>query len=66
MNLFVSKIVIYLICFIISMLGLRAFDFNRIIKKNRVSEAWILYLVIAFCLTYLLGQFIMSVTYIFN
>lgn len=63
---FVSKIIIYLICFVICLFGLGAFDFNRFIKQNKVTEAWVLYFVISICLTYLLGQFVMSIFYFMN
>lgn len=66
MSEFISKIVIYLICFVITLCGLSAFDFQRFIKKDRVIQAWILYYVIAFIMTYILGQFMMSVIYYFN
>lgn len=62
---FISNVLIYLICFVITLCGLSAFDFNRIIKKDRVVQAWILYYVIAFVITYLLGQFMMSIIYYF-
>lgn len=66
MNDFIIKIVIYLLCFAITLYGLNAFDFNRFIKKNKTKEAWILYFLIVIIITYLFGQFIMSVTYYFN
>ena len=66
MREFTLKIVVYLICFIICMYGLGAFDFSRFIKKNKNTEAWVLYFVIAMCLTYILGQFMMSIIYWFN
>lgn len=62
---FISNVLIYLICFVITLCGLSAFDFNHIIKKDRVVQAWILYYVIAFVITYLLGQFMMSIIYYF-
>lgn len=66
MNQFISKVIVYLICFVISLIGLSAFDFARFIKKNKVIEAWILYYVIAFIMAYILGQFIMDVVYLLN
>lgn len=65
-NLKLMKIIIYMICFVICMFGLKAFDFNRFIKKNNIIEAWVLYFVLALCLTYLLGQFMMSIIVYFN
>lgn len=62
---FYTRVIVYLICFVICMFGLKAFDFNRFIKSNHVKEAWVLYFIICIALTYLLGQFVMSVTYYF-
>lgn len=66
MNTYISKIIIYLICFVICLFGLDAFDFNRVIKKNKTAQAWVLYFIIAFVLTYLLGQFMFSIILFFN
>lgn len=66
MSDFITKIIIYLICFIFSLYGLRALDFNRIIKKNSVVEARVLYFLISIALTYIIGQFVMSIMYTLN
>lgn len=66
MNTYISKIIIYLICFVVSLFGLSAFDFNRIIKKNNIAQAWVLYFIIALVLTYILGQFMFSIIIFFN
>lgn len=66
MSKFYYKIVLYLLCYVLVMLGLNAFDYNRFIKQNRVVEARILYLIISFVLTYLLGSFLMDIIYFFN
>lgn len=65
MKEFVIRIFIYLICFLISIYGLNALDFNRLLKKNKVNQAWILYILLACIMAYLFGQFIMSITYYF-
>lgn len=66
MNTYISKIIIYLICFVVSLFGLSAFDFNRIIKKNNIAQAWVLYFIIALVLTYILGQLMFSIIIFFN
>lgn len=66
MNTYISRIIVYLICFIISLFGLQAFDFNRLIKKNKIAQAWVLYFILAFVLTYILGQFMFSIIIFFN
>lgn len=62
---FYIRVAVYLICFVFSLLGLNALDFNRFIKKGKVVEAWLLYFIIAFSLAYLFGSFIMSIIYWF-
>lgn len=66
MSKFYYKIVLYLLCYVLVMFGLNAFDYNRFIKQNRVVEARVLYLIISFVLTYLLGSFLMDIIYFFN
>lgn len=63
---FITKIIIYLLCFVISLFGLKALDFNRIIKKNSVLEARVLYFLIAIIFTYILSQFLISIMYTLN
>lgn len=63
---FISNIIVYLICFVIALFGLKALDFNRFIKKNHVVEARVLYFVLAICIAYILGQFLISIIYTLN
>lgn len=63
---FYLRVGIYIICFIFSLFGLNAIDYNRYIKKGKISQAWILYFIIAFSLAYLSGSFLMSIIYYFN
>jgi len=63
---FYLRVLIYLVCFIISIYSLSAIDFNRFLKQGKVASAQILYLVLACCLAYLLGNFLMAVIYFYN
>lgn len=62
---FFVRVVVYIICFIFSLFGLSALDFNRFVKNGKVAQAWILYFIIAFSLAYLFGSFIMAIIYWF-
>ena len=62
---FYLRVIVYLFSFLISLIGLRALDFNRFVKKGNVASAWILYFVIGMSLAYLLGSFLMSIIYYF-
>ena len=66
MNDFILKIIVYLFCYVISLYGLSASDFNRFINQGKTSQALVLYYVIAFIMTYILGQFMMSIILYFN
>lgn len=66
MTKFILKIVIYLVSFALSMYGLSALDFNRLLKKGRIASGQTLYFLIALIMAYLLGQFFMSCIYYFN
>lgn len=65
MNKFVYQVAIYLISFLLSLCALSGLDFNKFIKKNRVSQTQLLYLLIALALAYLVGSMFMSVIYFF-
>lgn len=62
---FYMRVLVYFICFIFSLFGLSALDFNRYVKKGKIASAWILYFIIAFSLAYLSGSFIMAIIYWF-
>lgn len=63
---FYLRVIVYLFSFVLSLIGLNAFDFNRFVKKGRIVKAWILYFVIAMSLAYLLGSFLMAIIYYFQ
>jgi len=60
------KIALYLLSFLFSLYGLSALDFNRLLKKNKPAQAQILYLLMAFALSYLVGSFLSNIIYYFN
>lgn len=63
---FYFKVAIYLVALAASLYGLSAFDFNRFLKKNSGYNGIILYIILALIMAYLLGEFLMSITYFFN
>lgn len=60
--MFVSylELFIYIFCILVSMYGLSAFKFEEFIKKNKVSEVIVFYLIISMCLGYILAQLMFS------
>lgn len=63
---FYVKILIYIFALAMSLYGLSAFDFNRFLKKNTGYNGMVLYVIVALIMAYLLGEFIISITYYFN
>ena len=63
---FYQRLIIYFVCFVLALFGLNALDFNRFIKQGKVSQAYVLYFMLAGCMAYLFGQFLMSLIYYFN
>lgn len=53
-----TKFLTYLCVFPISIWVVDAININRIFKKNKVIQARILYVMLIFCLTYLVVNFI--------
>ena len=66
MTKFYLKVSIYFFCFLLSLFGLSSLDYNRFIKQGRTVQAQVLYFIIACCLAYLMGSFLMAVIYYFN
>ena len=60
---FLVNLVVYFCAFVASLYGLSAIDFNKILKKNKPMQAQTLYLILAMALAYLLGRFILAITY---
>lgn len=63
---YILRLVVYLICLVISLYALDALDFQRFLKKNKVMKAQILYIVFATALAYLLAQFFTGIMYCFK
>lgn len=57
------RVIVYLFSFLISMYGLSSLDFNRLLKKNKPAQAQVLYILIAFAMSYLVGKFIIELIY---
>ena len=62
---FIVRVIVYALCFALSLYGMSALDFNRCLKKNKVTEAQVLYFLLSLSLAYLTGTLILSVLYHF-
>ncbi|MBQ1810260.1 MAG: DUF1146 domain-containing protein [Erysipelotrichaceae bacterium] len=66
MNRFVMRLIVYFIAFALSLFGLSALDFSRFLKRKADPlRAQLLYILLAMCMAYLIGQFFMAVMYSF-
>ena len=63
---FYLKLAVYFVAYFLALLALRAIDFARLVKKNRVFETWLLYLILGMALAYLLGNFFIEIIYYFQ
>ena len=54
------NIVIYILSVALAMIGLSCFRFDNYIKKNKVREFYIFYIVASIALGYLFASFILS------
>lgn len=57
----IVRITIHFLSFAIAMIGLSSIDFNRLLKKNRVWQAQVLYIVLAMVIGYGVAQFLISI-----
>lgn len=57
----IVRISLYFVCFAIAMIGLSSIDFNCLLKKNRVWQAQVLYIILSMAIGYLMAQFLMDI-----
>ena len=60
---FFVRVIVYILTFIVSWFAMTAFDFQRILKKNHVRQAQVLYFLFVMALAYLAGSFILAFMY---
>lgn len=63
---FYIRVLIYFVCFMLSLFALNALDFNRFIKQGKVIQGQILYFIIACSLAYLMANFFIAIIYMYN
>ena len=61
MTEFYLHLLVYLLSFLLSFYCLSALDFNRFLKQGKILQAQALYFVLACCMAYLFGNFLMAV-----
>ncbi len=58
---FIKNFLIYIISFTLAMFALQSVNYEKFIKKGRVIEAQLLYILIAMALGYLIAQFVQGI-----
>ena len=54
------NILVYIISVLLAMYGLQTFDFERFLRKGRISQFYVFYVVASVALGYLFAQFILN------
>ena len=60
---FLIKAGVYLIMLCLSWYGMSAVNYEKLIKKNHVGQAQLLYFLIVMAIAYLSGSFILALVY---
>lgn len=60
---FLCKALVYMISLFLSFYAMKSFSFEKLIKKNHVQEAQLLYALLVIALAYLVGQFFLGFLY---
>lgn len=63
MGTFIARVALFLVCFVICLYALLAFDYQKIMIKGRTLQVQIFVIVVAMGLAYLMGSFIMAIMY---
>ncbi|MDP2813407.1 MAG: DUF1146 domain-containing protein [Erysipelotrichaceae bacterium] len=56
----IPRILLYMFTFFLAMAGLTSVDFTKFVKKNKVTEAQILYISVAMVMAYAMAQFLLA------
>lgn len=60
----VIKVLVYVVSIMLSMWGLSCFNFDNVIRKTKLREFYLFFLIASLVLGYLLGSFILEFTII--
>ena len=63
---FYMRVLVYFFCFLLSLYGMSALDFNRFVRQGRVTASQVLYFVICCCMAYLMGSLMIALMYRFQ
>lgn len=57
---FILRSVVYLLMFLVTWFAMDAINYEKLLRKNKVSQAQALYFILVMAIAYLAGSFILS------
>ena len=57
---FILRSIVYLLMFIVTWFAMDAINYEKVLRKNKVNQAQVLYFILVMAVAYLAGSFILS------
>ena len=57
---FILRSVVYLLMFLVTWFAMDAINYEKLLRKNKVNQAKVLYFILVMAIAYLAGSFILS------
>ena len=57
---FILRSIVYLLMFIVTWFAMDAINYEKLLRKNKVNQAQVLYFILMMAIAYLAGSFILS------
>ena len=57
---FILRSVVYLLMFLVTWFAMDAINYEKLLRKNKVNQAQVLYFILVMAIAYLAGSFILS------
>ena len=57
---FILRSIVYLMMFIVTWFAMDAINYEKLLRKNKVNQAQVLYFILVMAVAYLAGSFILS------
>ena len=57
---YILRSIVYLLMFIVTWFAMDAINYEKLLRKNKVNQAQVLYFILVMAIAYLAGSFILS------
>jgi putative membrane protein len=57
---FILRSIVYLLMFLVTWFAMDAINYEKLLRKNKVNQAQVLYFILVMAIAYLAGSFILS------